>query len=81
MSKDTKNQLDALKSQNMALKIQNSQLIDFIEDVGAICLPIAGEIAAAKGFLKIFKIIKLAVNLAKILIDLFDSKPSVKRWY
>tara|TARA_Y100000592_G_scaffold93215_1_gene156073 strand:- start:991 stop:1236 length:246 start_codon:yes stop_codon:yes gene_type:complete len=81
MSKEIKDQLNALKSQNMALKMQNSQLIDFIEDVGAICLPIAGEIAAAKGFLKIFKIIKLAINLAKILIDLFDSKPSVKRWY
>lgn len=81
MSKEIKDQLNALKSQNMALKMQNSQLIDFIEDVGGICLPIAGEIAAAKGFLKIFKIIKLAINLAKILIDLFDSKPSVKRWY
>tara|TARA_R100001463_G_scaffold6570_8_gene21378 strand:- start:4571 stop:4816 length:246 start_codon:yes stop_codon:yes gene_type:complete len=81
MSKDTKDQLHALKMQNMALKMQNNQLIDFVEDVGAICLPIAGEIARAKGFLKIFKIIKLAINLAKILIDLFDSKPRLKRWY
>lgn len=70
-----------LEHQNMMLKMDNENAFNFIDDVSTECLPIAFEIASAKGFLKVFKIIKLAIYLAKILIDAFDKKPKKQTWY
>lgn len=70
-----------LEKKNALLHIENDNAFNFIDDVSSECLPVALEIANAKGFLKVFKIIKLAIYLAKILIDAFDKKPKKQIWY
>jgi len=70
-----------LESKLVVARIKNDELHGFIDDIGTEVLPICGEIAGAKGFLKVFKIFKLAIYLAKFLIDAFDNKPSKTNWY
>ena len=70
-----------LESKLVIARIKNDELHGFIDGIGSEVLPICGEIAGAKGFLKVFKIFKLAIYLAKYLIDAFDKKPDKITWY
>lgn len=72
---------EELEFRLLGARMKNNELHDFIDGIGSEVLPICGEIAGAKGFLKVFKIFKLAIYLAKYLIDAFDKKPDKITWY
>lgn len=70
-----------LEQQNQLLRMENEKIHFFLERIFVECLPIAKEIKAAKGFFKVFKVFKLAVYLAKAVIDFFEKKPGKTDWY
>ena len=69
-----------LQQQNLLLKMENEKIHFFLERVFLECLPVAKEIRAAKGFFKVFKVFKMAVYLAKAVIDFFEKKPEKTTW-
>ena len=73
-------EISKLKKDNLLLMLKNEENNSFIEELIDKCLPIALEITAAKGWFKVFKIVKMALYLVKILIDMFDKKPEPIRW-
>ena len=70
-----------LQQQNLLLKMENEKIHFFLERVFLECLPVAKEIRAAKGFFKVFKVFKMAVYLAKAVIDFFEKKPEKTTWF
>lgn len=70
-----------LEQQNLLLKMENEKIHFFVERVFLECLPVAKEIRAAKGFFKVFKVFKMAVYLAKAVIDFFEKKPQKTEWF
>jgi len=68
-------ELEQLKKNHLLLIDNYQKQETFINDLFSECLPVCAEIVQAKGIFKVFKIFKLAVYLAKFLIDLFDKKP------
>lgn len=81
MGKYTKEQFESLRMENKMLKEQNTEVFGFLLSLFGDCMPIALEIKEARGFLKVFKIFKLAIHLAHTLIQYFDKKPTQKIWY
>jgi hypothetical protein len=68
-----------LKHEIMALKIENYNLQQFIQKLFNKCIPVAKEIQKAKGFFRLFKIFKLAIVLAGVLLEFFNHKPEEKK--
>nr|MCK4930285.1 hypothetical protein [Nanoarchaeota archaeon] len=68
-----------LKHEIMALKIENYNLQQFIQQLFNKCIPLAKQIQTAKGFFRLFKIFKLAIVLAGILLEFFNHKPEEKK--
>ena len=69
-------EISKLQKQNMFLLQKHEEQSNFIETLVVKCLPIANEISMARGWFKVFKIVKLAIYLAKTLIQIFDNKPN-----
>tara|TARA_Y100000592_G_scaffold28829_2_gene45905 strand:+ start:1666 stop:1938 length:273 start_codon:yes stop_codon:yes gene_type:complete len=59
-----------LEQENLSLRIDNFSLKENIDVIFEECMPIVGEILAVKGWLKVFKIVKLAMTLVFVIIDL-----------
>tara|TARA_B100000965_G_scaffold171289_1_gene143050 strand:+ start:22897 stop:23142 length:246 start_codon:yes stop_codon:yes gene_type:complete len=81
MKKQQQAKIAKLEQQNMLLKMENEKIHFFLERIFIECLPVAKEIKAAKGFFKVFKVFKMAVYLAKAVIDFFEKKPEKITWY
>jgi hypothetical protein len=81
MKEELNSKISKLEQQNMLLRMENEKIHFFLERIFVECLPIAKEIKAAKGFFKIFKVFKLAVYLAKAVIDFFEKKPEKIEWF
>jgi hypothetical protein len=69
-------ELEKLQKKHLVLLQEYELQETFVSKLFDECLPVCAEIVSAKGIFKIFKILKLAVYLAKYLIDMFDKKPS-----
>ena len=73
-------ELDRLKQQKMILMSKNMEQENFINDVFNAVMPLTNKIDSTGGLFKIFKIVKLAIELVKIIIDLFKKKPEPFDW-
>ncbi|MHA2010648.1 MAG: hypothetical protein ACW980_25335 [Promethearchaeota archaeon] len=73
-------ELDRLKQQKMILMAKNMEQENFINDVFAAVMPLTNKIDSTGGLFKIFKIVKLAIELVKIIINLFKKKPEPFDW-
>lgn len=72
------NDIIRLKNEIMALKIENYNLQQFIKQLFDKCTPLAKQIHTSKGFFRLFKIWKLSVILAAVLLEFFNQKPEEK---
>lgn len=73
-------EIDRLKQQKMILMAKNMEQENFINDVFSAVMPLTNKIDSTGGLFKIFKIVKLAIQLVKIIIDLFKKKPKPFDW-
>ena len=73
-------ELNRLKQQKMLLMAKNMEQEKFIDDIFDAAMPLANKIDSTGGLFKIFTIFKLAIQLVKIIIDLFKKKPKTFDW-
>lgn len=73
-------ELERLQQQKLMLMAKNMEQQSFIDDLFNATMPIANEIDSTGGLFKIFRIVKLAIELVKIIIDLFRKKPKPFDW-